>query len=211
MSDPWSQQLEKDLNWREAELASMKLVLLEAPKGSVKQRTLLRAAWALLYAHYEGFVKFAWDIYLDALQSKKLPRNQACDNLVVLSLTKELQRMKGAMRIREAWEYCDQDFLRSMQESLMFETRLETKSNLWPDLLRENNNNIGLSCKEIDNNEIKLKTLVSRRNAIAHGQNMVIKDIEEYQIYEDSVIIVIHEIAISIVDSLSNHLYVKTP
>jgi len=46
-----SEQLEDDLSWREAELASLKVTLLEAPSGSVKQRTLLRAACALLYAH----------------------------------------------------------------------------------------------------------------------------------------------------------------
>ncbi len=63
----WYVELDKDLNWREAELTSLKVQLITTTKGTVAHKVLLRAMWALLYAHYEGFCKFAWDLYLDEL------------------------------------------------------------------------------------------------------------------------------------------------
>jgi hypothetical protein len=53
--EDWDKQIEEDLDWREAELASFKILISSAPKGSVRESALLRAIWALLYAHYEGF------------------------------------------------------------------------------------------------------------------------------------------------------------
>lgn len=55
----WDKQLEDDLDWRQAELASLKSQVIKATNGSVMHQVLLRAMWALLYAHYEGFCKFA--------------------------------------------------------------------------------------------------------------------------------------------------------
>jgi hypothetical protein len=40
---------------------------------------------------------------------------------------------------------------------------------------------------------------------------MVIKDLQEYQKYEDAAIEVMHELAISIVDCLDNKSYLKNP
>jgi len=57
--DPWEYELEQDLNWREAELASLKVLVAEATAGTVSHQALLRALWAMLYAHYEGFCKFS--------------------------------------------------------------------------------------------------------------------------------------------------------
>lgn len=45
--------LELDLKWREAELASLKRQAIISAKDSVAYRSLLRAMWALLYAHFE--------------------------------------------------------------------------------------------------------------------------------------------------------------
>ena len=58
MTADWSQQLEEDLSWREGEIASLKLAIVAAVPS--RRAPLLRAAWALLYAHYEGFCRFAW-------------------------------------------------------------------------------------------------------------------------------------------------------
>ncbi len=210
MSDPWISQLEHDLNWRESELASMKAALLEVAKGSVRYKVLLRAAWALLYAHYEGFTKFAWDIYLEALQGNGLARKDVSDELAMLSLLPEFNRLKSSMPAGDIWEFCCKGFAGEMQKPLAFPNRLETKSNLWPDLFCSNSKKIGMQCDQVTTNEVKLKSLVGRRNAIAHGEKLEIKDTAEYFQYEECVVLVIHELAIAIVDSLTKRLYVKT-
>ena len=196
-------QLEQDLNWREAELGSMKIAVLEAPAGSVRQRTLLRAAWALLYAHYEGFTKFAWDLYLEALERKGMTRRDVCEELASFSLSKQFQALKTSMPIHEIWHFCAHEFSNQMTQPLAFETRLETQSNLWPELFRKNNEKIGVLCSQISLEEMRIKSLVGRRNAIAHGEKLEIKDVREYQIYENSVILVLHDLALAIVENLS--------
>ena len=56
---PLSRALEEDLQWREAELVSLKLVAAAAEAGTVRHDATLRALMALLYAHYEGYCRFA--------------------------------------------------------------------------------------------------------------------------------------------------------
>ncbi len=48
-------QLEDDLAWREAELAVLRVILANRELTKLQKEVLFRAAWALLYAHYEGF------------------------------------------------------------------------------------------------------------------------------------------------------------
>ena len=58
-----------DLDWRESEIASMRLFLAGSSLNKAQEKVLLRAAWALLYAHYEGFCKNALTIFYDHILS----------------------------------------------------------------------------------------------------------------------------------------------
>src|SRR5690606_34874829 len=71
-----SHQLTEDLKWREEELAVMRKQLYLAKEGGLQERVLLRAGVAMLYAHYEGYCKFAIELYLDSLRKLKLPRKE---------------------------------------------------------------------------------------------------------------------------------------
>ena len=44
--------LEEDLSWREAELASLKRIAIVNRDNEIVLRAMLRACWALLYAHF---------------------------------------------------------------------------------------------------------------------------------------------------------------
>src|SRR6266436_3095888 len=75
MSD-WATQIESDLKWREGEIASLKLLAASFPADSNRQRALLRALWAMLYAQYEVFCKFCWDLFLTAIESEGPARKE---------------------------------------------------------------------------------------------------------------------------------------
>jgi hypothetical protein len=96
-----------------------------------------------------------------------------------------------------------------MKQNLSFEMRLETKSNLWPDLLKENSAAVDLPFAMVDKNELKLKALVSRRNEIAHGKKMIVATLEEYKPYEDAALLVMHELAVAVLDCLEKQTYLK--
>jgi MAE_28990/MAE_18760-like HEPN len=207
----WSQELENDLRWREAELGSLRLEALKNDKGSVIYQALLRALWAMLYAHYEGFCKFAWDLYLDELQKLGIKRKDCREEIAKLSLQKYLNSFKWDLSIDSFWEFGQTGFQKMLEEDLDFSTKLDTESNLYPNLLKKNSIQVCLNYQLVEKHETKLKALVKRRNEIAHGKPMVIKDLQEYQKYEDAAIEVMHELAISIVDCLDNKSYLKNP
>jgi hypothetical protein len=206
----WLKELEDDLNWRETELAILKKQAVLASKDSDRYRVLLRAMWALLYAHYEGFCKFAWDVYLEELQKAGVKRKDCKDEIAKLSLQKKFKNLKGDLSSESLWDFGQTGFGLMLEDNLDFQIRLETQSNLYPSLFKENVIQAGLTCTLIDKYQIELKALVTRRNEIAHGQKMTIKNIDEYKKYEDAALEVMHELAISIIDCLDKKLYLKS-
>ncbi|HAG80049.1 MAG TPA: hypothetical protein DCL61_02520 [Cyanobacteria bacterium UBA12227] len=205
----WLKELEDDLNWREAELVILKQQALLASKDSDRYTALLRALWAMLYAHYEGFCKFAWDLYLDELQKAGVKRKDCKDEIAKLSLQKQFKTLKGDLSPESLWSFGQAGFRTMLEENLDFQIKLETQSNLYPQLFKDNSTKVCLSSTLVEQYKTELKTLVGRRNEIAHGQKMVIKDLKEYKKYEDAAIEVMHELAVSIVDCLDKKLYLK--
>ncbi|NES22394.1 MAG: hypothetical protein F6K41_26615 [Symploca sp. SIO3E6] len=206
----WLKQLEEDLDWRLRELAILKQQAVLASKDSERYKVLLRALWAMLYAHYEGFCQFAWDLYLDELQKASVKRKDCKDEIARLSLQKQFKSLKGDLSPESLWNFGQTDFRAMLEENLDFQIKLETQSNLYPQLFKENSLKVCLNCNLIDQYEIEIRGLVKRRNDIAHGQKMLIKDLKEYKKYEDAALEVMHELAIEIVDCLDNKLYLKT-
>lgn len=204
-----SDVLENDLSWREAEIASLKLLIADAKPGSVRERSLLRALWTMLYAHYEGFFKFAWDFYLDTLQSFGLSRAEAVDAVARFSLAKEFRVLRGNLSSEALWSCFIADFDQWMRDRLTFDIKLETNSNLWPSVALKNSQQVGLPSAQVENNDLKLRSLVARRNEIAHGKQLVIKSLSEYQPYEDAVVLAMHELAVGVIEALEDRKYLK--
>ncbi|RCS41545.1 hypothetical protein DTL42_23665 [Bremerella cremea] len=205
----WERDLEQDLNWREAEIATLKVLVTESPRGSTRERALLRALWALLYAHYEGFCKFAWDTYLDHLQASSTMRGECTDNIARFSLSASFRSLRGNLSVDSLWEYCTKEFRNAMSQPIEFEDRLETDSNLWPNICRENCLAIDLPLPSVDLHRAKIKALVSRRNDIAHGQPMTIETLDEYKKYEHAVFDVMYELALAVDAGLADRKYLR--
>lgn len=207
----FSAQIEEDLLWREAELASLKIQASQAADGSVKKSALLRAMWAMLYAHFEGFTKFSWDMYLDELTRRGVDRKKLKESICKLSLCKEFNGIKGNLSHDNIWDFCLLKFNELLEGQAKFDKKLETNSNLYPNIFEENAQKIDIYCQTLDENRTLIKTLVTRRNEIAHGQKMAIKTLGEYQKYEDAVLLVVHELGCALVEALDNKLYLKDP
>ncbi|NET56252.1 MAG: hypothetical protein F6K47_08765 [Symploca sp. SIO2E6] len=210
----WLTQLEEDLDWRLTELAILKTQTALASKDSDRYRALLRALWTMLYAHYEGFCKFAWDLYVDELQKAGYKRKDCQDEIAKLSLQKEFNRLKGDLSTESLWYFGQTDFRTMLEDTLDFkdfQKELRNKSNLYPQDFKDNSRRVYLNCTLIDQYKTELNALVTRRNDIAHGKKMIIKDLNEYKKYEDAAIEVMYELAIAIVDCLDQQLYLKNP
>lgn len=204
--------LENDLKWREAELASLKRHVILADAGSIAQRGLLRALWAMLYAHYEGFTKFCWDTLLDEIQDSSVAIVALSEPFAVLSLEKDFKVARGSLDSLSMWDFARVDLPERLLSTADFpeESRLTTDSNLWPNVFERENWRVGIFCAQLDIHRAKIKTLVSRRNEIAHGKDMAIKDLSEYQPYENAALSVMHELALSVLHSVENRTYVSS-
>jgi len=168
--------------------------------------------WAILYAHDEGFCKFAWDLYVDELQKAGSKRKDCQDEIAKLSLQKEFNRLKGNLSTDSLWHFGQTDFSIMLEDSLDFkdfQKELRNTSNLYPQDFKENSRRVYLNCTLVDKYKTELNALVTRRNEIAHGKQMIIKDLNEYKKYEDAAIEVMYELAIAIVDCLDQQLYLK--
>lgn len=125
----WAKEIEDELDWRWSELASIKVQIVKADKASVRYEALLRALIVLLYAHYEGFCKFSWDLYLDSLEKQRLKRKDCDDRIVRLSLNKKFKELRGELSSQGIWDFFTTDFPLLMDDHLEFKVRLETQSN----------------------------------------------------------------------------------
>jgi hypothetical protein len=202
-------QLEADLDWRVAETVALRLQVAAATPGSVEEVAILRALWAMLYAHYEGFCKFALDLYLDELMKAGARREACVDSIASFSLEAEFRKLRRDMSTDACWNFFQSSLPAALMDKLHFEERLETKSNLWPNLLEENCKIANLKLTSIDDNRFKLRTLVSRRNDIAHGKRNIISSLAEYIKYEAAAFEVMYDLALAISEAIAMRTYLK--
>lgn len=201
-----SSELTKDLKWREEEMAVMRKQLYLSTQGGMQERVLLRASLAMIYAHYEGYCKFAIEIYLDALHKLKLPRKDFVWKLASYSLREFHEELQQASSANEFFT----DFLFKFNEKLDEEATFNDvpkTSNLWPEILIRWLDELDLQSDCVKDEETRLESLVRNRNQIAHGKKLVVKDRVELDKYANAALIAMHEVAVGVVGALELKSY----
>ena len=94
MNNNFIAEIESDLNWRESELATLKKQLMSFQKDTNPYWTFLRALICILYAHFEGFSKFVWTLYLDEIQKSLIQRKYLIEELLLYSLEKDFNKLR---------------------------------------------------------------------------------------------------------------------
>jgi hypothetical protein len=101
-----------DLAWRKKELSALKgLIQSSSTSSASKQRVLLRSGSTILYAHWEGFIKFAASKYLEYIAMQKLRYEELSSNFVALSFKKQLETASTTKKATVFTEAID--FIRS--------------------------------------------------------------------------------------------------
>ena len=205
--------LEQDLKWREAELASLKRLAINATTEQVAYRALLRAMWALLYAHFEGFTKFCWDTVLDHVQTAAIPAGKLESKFALLALEPRFKMHRANLETSSIWSFFEVGLPQALLATAQFpdDSRLKTESNLWPNIFERESGRLGIQCDELHKHRSRIKALVARRNDIAHGKNLVIASLTEYHDYENAALCLMHELAIKSIEIIDAKAYEKQP
>lgn len=190
------QEIEQDLDWREAEMASLRILLADTGLSEKTKRVLFRAAWALLYAHFEGFCKLTLTIYYDALKECGKTCRDLAPTTQAFALTDTL---------REIRKLPSSDFI---SQILNFETdvmsnpanfpEVDTRSNLWPNVLEQLLNDADIELPSLASNKRAISTLVNRRNKISHGERELIPEFTYYLSFEEAAKSVMYDLALAV-------------
>lgn len=195
------QELERDLDWREAELAILKILLANEHLSEREKLVLFRAGWALLYAHYEGFCKFALTVYYDSIRrSGKCPRDLP-SRMQALALDKQMKVVRGlptADLISQIATF-EVDYMNKPAEF----PEVDTDSNLWPSTLRALLEGAEIHLPSLELHNRSIATLVGRRNKIAHGERDIIPEYAYYVQFDEAVRTIMYDLAMSIDERLN--------
>lgn len=202
----FSAQLVEERTWRVKEISDLK----SAVKGAdfALRRVLLRSVVTICYAHWEGYVRLSGRRYMDYIARRKFQyaeldrqfyRNYFLPRLAALGNAK--------VSITERCNLLD-DILDASQKrySRVNDDLINTRANLNSDVLKD----LCLICGVpysifSDQSDFIDKTLLKRRNAIAHGEDTLI-GIEELDTITDGTIAIMRMFG----DALENHIILKT-
>ncbi|MBF0339641.1 MAG: hypothetical protein HQL95_01595 [Magnetococcales bacterium] len=204
----WQDEIENDLKWREEELAALKKMLFDSDKDSIKNQALLRSLVVLLYAHFEGYCKFLWDLYLSVIEKSNTKRSKLIDEVAILSLSSTIKDVRNKSE-DDIYNLLINNSSNLLNSPVKFESKLTADSNLKSHIYKENNRKINIKTETIDEHEKIINNLVGRRNEIAHGERNPIKNINDYKKYEHSVQIVMHDLAVKILDAIEKKKFIK--
>ena len=184
----------------------MKLLLARHDTTEHQRAVLLRASWALLYAHYEGFVKTTLTVFFGYASNLVTD----CGSLPEVT---RLYALESNLRVLR--NLPSSDFLLGIESfsgdhlsSQPVFPDVDTRSNLWPSVLKELLDAADIQLPNLEVHRASLQTLVSRRNSIAHGKSDMIQEISYYRKFESAVYDVMYELAFSVEERLGRSPYI---
>lgn len=205
--DDLDNRIREDLTWRRHEMLLFNQLISNV--GPVEKRSLLRAAVAILYAHWEGFVKTSCHYYLCYLAFLKLNTSELVPALAALSLRTLLRQSIDTQSSRLHVEMVE-SFRRSASVRATIPTSreaIQTKSNLSFPVLENVLLSIGLDASDYSEFSDLINTqLVDSRNRIAHGENDYIRE-TEWRELENETLNIMESIATDIVNQAAQKKY----
>jgi hypothetical protein len=187
-TDQLLDKIANEIIWRRKELTDLR-GLVQENSGELRSRVLIRCAVALLYAHWEGFVKTCGSHYVEFVAAHRVPYKYLSANfigIVLKSKYSELGVNKKVAAGNSLAKFFTSDLER--QSSIPYKTAIDTKSNLSSEVLVDIVDALGLDksnfvtrLKYIDAN------LVNPRNYIAHGEALDIS-LKDYLVLHDDVL-----------------------
>lgn len=169
--------LDDEMGWRIKEISDFKLVTKTQASGS---RTFIRAGLALVYAHWEGFIKGASEHYLNFVDNQGHIYRDLKTCFSVFGLKTQLRLLSESRKAQPSivaldfvFDEIDKPAKMNMSSAINTESNLTSKvfANIVASL------DISISPYETKFNLID-ESLVNRRNKVAHGEYLDLSQID---------------------------------
>lgn len=174
-------KIHKEHAWRLKEIAEIKRLTGSCSMDSARTNMLRRAGIALLYAHWEGFVKNAGSCLLKYISSQRFKMSDLKSNFIALYM-KQKYGDAAKSSTYSAFEPVAEELIakRAGRIRIPHKNIIATKSNLTSNVLREIAWCLGIDYAEFETkNKFIDEILIGRRNRIAHGEEVYVKDSDE--------------------------------
>jgi len=163
--------IEEEWAWRFHELTHFKKTIPD--KENDKQTVLIRAGIALLYAHWEGFIKAITEYYYEFVKNQNLNINELNLSFKGILFRKEINEFVDTKRVSSHNKILNSIFSQVNEKANFPSNPPIQTSNLNFNVLEDVCAVIGIN---ISNFELKKnfinKILIERRNIIAHGKKL---------------------------------------
>lgn len=208
--DELQDALDKQMSWRVKEILDLKVAVRSS--GGLAKPTLIRAGSALLYAHWEGFIKAASSSYIHFINSQRVPYGDLNDAFVVMGMKAHLNTLRHSgsydgniSALRYIRNHMDERFGVNLAGVIDTESNLSSKvfANIATSLC------IPLASYATKSNFID-ESLVQRRNKIAHGERIDIS-VDDWRKLADDVLGLIRNYKTDIENAASSSSYRAPP
>lgn len=180
------EEMASDFAWRRKELHQLKSVVIANPLPP-KRDMCIRSAVALLYAHWEGFVKKIGTSYVKFVASQRLRHDSLAPNFLAMAAGTTISNAAGCTKFQVRMAVVN--FFREMantRSNLPWRSGVNTKANLNSEVLRDIVTSLGLDYSKYQTKEKLIdEKLLSNRNKIAHGQYLSLAHAEYLALHDD--------------------------
>jgi hypothetical protein len=192
--------LDGDLAWRRKELHVYKTSVERAE--AAKKQALLRGAIAVLYAHWEGFVRMAIQSYLEFVRQRRLKLGELSACFVALAAKARLHTMNQTTKAKlhvafVEWMFAELD----KRAQLPHGSSLRTRGNLSVEVFQNILNAVGLPYRgeyALAEKPI-MERLLELRNELAHGEWQTVDEADFEQLYAE-----IEKLMVTLRDEVGN-------
>lgn len=203
-------KLDDEFAWRLKEIADLKSAVQQ--QRTITEKTLVRAGIALLYAHWEGFIRSSAEAYLNYVDDQGAKLDELTDCFVALGFKKRLGQLEGTGKL--ATRIAAVDFFRTAMDKraeLKTKTAIDAKSNLNSEVFQEIAKTIGLDTIGYEKRfNLIDESLLARRNRIAHGEYLDI-GIDAWRGLADDVLALMRQFKTDIENAASLARFLRLP
>lgn len=219
-------QIEAEQTWRYDEIRFFQNQSTNVPLD--KQDQFRRVLILLLYAHFEGFCKFALTLYVNNVNAANIKCGQANPAIAAASLADLFKNLRNPDKKCAEFQRSLPDdtelhqFARHrefIEQSTRFEDRpvnipetlVDSESNLKPIVLRKNLYRLGFPHEQLRHVEGDINKLLNYRNKIAHGESTAGINSEDYLTLRTAAFKIMDEVKRLVVEAIQNRYYLRQP